>query len=324
MRRRARQLRTTVPPRHPRRADTLRSLPAMPRPRLVLDSPSLVYRAFFALPASIRDASGRPVNAVRGYLDMTAHLIRERHPSAVVHAFDADWRPAYRVAAYPGYKAARRADPPDLPPQFDLILVVLAAAGMPVATAAGYEADDVIGTLAAAAIAADPIEVVTGDRDLLQVVRDGVATVLFTVKGVKELHRYDEAAVAARYGVPPRLYAEMAALRGDPSDGLPGVPGIGEKTAATLLRGHGSLDALLAATDLPPRTAAALRDAAGYLEAMRTVVPVATQVRIDLTAPAPPDRERMIALAEEHALSGPVERLLAALEGMDGASGELA
>lgn len=287
--------------------------PEMPRPRLLLDSPSLVYRAFFALPASIRDPAGRPVNAVRGYLDMTAHLIRERGPSAVVHTFDADWRPAWRVAAYPGYKAGRRPDPPDLPGQFAVILEVLGAAGMAVATAAGYEADDVIGTLAAAATEADPVEVVTGDRDLLQVVRDGVATVLFTVKGVRDLHRYDEAAVAARYGVPPRLYSDLAALRGDPSDGLPGVAGIGEKTAAALLRRHGSIEALAAATDLPPRTAAALRASAEYLAAMRTVVPVATDVAVESTPAGPPDLERLAALGAEHSIAGPVDRLVAAL-----------
>ncbi len=285
----------------------------MPTPRLLLDSPSLLYRAFFALPASIRDPQGRPVNAVRGYLDMCSHLLRSRLPSGVVHTFDNDWRPAFRVAAYPGYKADRRPDPPDLPPQFDLLLEVLAAAGLPVADAAGYEADDVIGTLATAATAEQPVEVVTGDRDLLQLVRDPAVAVLFTVKGVKDLRHFDEATVAAHYGVPAQLYTDFAILRGDASDGLPGVQGVGPKTAATLLATHGSLDALLTAEDVSPRVHAALREQADYLHAMRTVVPVATDVAVRISERREPDHDELQRLATERALRGSVDRLEAAI-----------
>ena len=292
-----------------------------PRPGLLLDSPSLLYRAFFALPATIRDPQGQSVNAVRGYLDMCSNIIRDRRPRGVVHVFDEDWRPAFRVAAYPGYKASRRPDPPELPPQLGMLHEVLAAAGSPVAQAKGYEADDVIGTLAARATADDPVEIVSGDRDLLQLVRDPAVAVLFVVKGVKDLHRYDEAAVEARYGVPPRLYADMAMLRGDPSDGLPGVRGVGPKTAATLLARHGSLDALREAQDDGGRVAAALREQADYLDAMRVVVPVAIDVTVEMTPHAPPDHERLAQLAQQHALRGSVERFEAALELLGDAAG---
>jgi 5'-3' exonuclease len=296
----------------------------MAAPTLVLDSPSLLYRAFFALPATIRDPQGRPVNAVRGYLDMVSLLMRTRLPSGLVNTFDADWRPAFRVAAYAGYKAARRPDPPELPHQLALLLEVLEAAGLPVADAAGYEADDVIGTLAVKATDAAPIEVVTGDRDLLQLVRDPEVAVLFTVKGVKDLRRFDEAEVEAAYGVPPRLYADLATLRGDSSDNLPGVPGIGPKTATTLLATHGSLAALRQATDVSPRLHAALQAQSDYLDAMGTVVPVATDVDIRMSTPHPPDHEALQRFAEERALRGSIERLEAAMAliTQDGASAQ--
>ncbi len=284
-----------------------------PHPTLVLDSPSLLYRAFFALPATIRDARGRPVNAVRGYLDMVAHLIRSRLPRTVIHTFDNDWRPAFRVAAYPGYKADRRPDPPELPPQLDLLHEVLAAAGLPVADAEGYEADDVIGTLATRATGEQPVEIVTGDRDLLQLVRDPAVAVLFTVKGVKDLRHFDEAEVERAYGVPPRLYAELATLRGDSSDGLPGIAGVGPKTAAALLARHGSLAALRNAGDLTPRVAQALHDQSDYLDAMARVVPVATDCEVRISRQRPPDHDTLQRLAAERALQGSVDRLEAAM-----------
>jgi 5'-3' exonuclease len=286
---------------------------ASQRPTLVLDSPSLLYRAFFALPASIRDPQGRPVNAVRGYLDMVAHLIRSRLPRTVIHTFDENWRPAFRVAAYDGYKSTRRPDPPDLPPQFELVHEVLAAAGLPVADAVGYEADDVIGTLATGATAAEPIEIVTGDRDLLQLVRDPEVAVLFTVKGVKDLRHFDEAEVEKAYGVPARLYADLATLRGDSSDGLPGISGIGPKTAATLLQTHGSLQQLRNAEDVAPRIHQALQAQSAYLDAMRTVVPVVTDVSMRISTQQPPDHDTLQRLATERALKGSVDRLEAAM-----------
>jgi len=283
--------------------------------RLVLDSPSLVYRAFFALPRTIRDPGGQPVNAVRGYLDMLSRLLVDHRPRGVVNVFDADWRPQWRVDAYPGYKSRRAEDPAELPGQFPVIREVLDAAGLPVAEAPGYEADDVIGTIATAAGPAERLAVVTGDRDLFQLVRDPVVTVLFPRKGTSDVARLDEAGVAAKCGVPPDRYVDFAILRGDPSDGLPGVAGVGEKTAARLVSQFHSLDELVAARDrLPPRLARTLEQSGPYLEAMRRVVPVATGLDYEITTGGPPDRDRLERLAERHSLEGPVRRLLAALE----------
>jgi 5'-3' exonuclease len=285
--------------------------------RVVLDSPSLFYRAFFALPRTITGPDGAVVNAVRGYLDMLSQLLVERRPGGVVNTFDADWRPQWRVDLYAGYKATRREDPPELAGQEPLLRAVLDAAGLPVAEAAGYEADDVIGTIAAAAGPEERLAVLTGDRDLFQVVRDPVVWVLYPLRGTSSLAHLDEAAVAAKCGVPPARYVDLAILRGDPSDGLPGVPGVGEKTAARLAAEYPDLDALLAAAAagrLPPRVAAALQERAGYLEAMRRVVPVATGVDYRSSDPHPPDEQRLAGLAERHNLDGPVKRLLAALE----------
>jgi 5'-3' exonuclease len=287
-----------------------------PRPsRLLLDSPSLVYRAFFAVPRSITDPNGQAVNAVRGYLDMLSRLLLDHRPGGVLNVLDADWRPQWRVDAWPGYKATRQADPPELPAQFPVLRAVLEAAGLPVAEAPGTEADDVLGTIALGAGDDERLAIVTGDRDLLQLVRDPVVWVLFPVKGTSQMIRFDEAEVAARHGVPARRYADYAILRGDPSDGLPGLPGVGTKTAAKLVTEFGSLDELLAAGDkLPPRVAAALDANEAYLAAMRKVVPLPRDVAWTATQAHPPDRDALAALAQRHAIDGPVERLVAAME----------
>lgn len=288
--------------------------------RLLLDTSSLTYRAFFALPASITAPDGKPVNAVRGYLDMTARLVVDLGPDEVLHVFDHDWRPAPRVAAYAGYKAERAPDPEGLPAQFDLLRAVLDAFGHTVVIAPGWEADDAIGTLCAHVADGDRIDVVTGDRDLIQLVRDGTGgagsvRVLFTVRGVKELACLDEAAVRAKYGIPPSRYADFATLRGDPSDGLPGVKGVGEKTAAALVTRYDSLEALVADVEAqPPRLAAALRDAAGYLAAMRAVVPVRIDVAL-VTEVGTRDERRLEQLQAAHNLEGPIRRLREALWG---------
>jgi 5'-3' exonuclease len=281
--------------------------------QLLLDTSSLAYRAFFALPVSITAPDGQPVNAVRGYLDMTSRLVVDLGPDQVLHVFDDDWRPAPRVAAYAGYKAARAADPDGLSTQFELLRQVLDALGQAVVTAPGWEADDAIGTLCARVAAGDRIDVVTGDRDLLQLVRDGSVRVLFTVKGVRELAYFDEAAVRAKYRIPPSRYADFATLRGDPSDGLPGVKGVGEKTAAALVDRYDTLEALIVDADAhPPRLAAALRDAADYLAAMRQVVPVRTDVEL-VTEAGQRDDARLKTLQVLHNLEGPIRRLREAL-----------
>ena len=294
--------------------------------RILLDTSSLMYRAFFSMPTTVTAPDGRPINALHGYLDMTARLIESRRPDECVHVYDADWRPAPRVAIYEGYKANRPPDPEGLPEQFDVLRDVLDALGMAQAEAPGWEAEDAIGTLCAAARRSDRIDIVTGDRDLIQLVRDPVVRVLFTLRGVSELRVLDEAGVLEKYGVPASRYAEFATLRGDPSDGLPGVRGVGEKTARTLVNTYASLDELLADASAEKRTGpplqrspslrAAIRDAAGYIRKMQEVVPIRTDLDVK-TWRAEPDERALEEAAERHAVKGPLRRLRKALDGSE-------
>ncbi len=295
---------------------------------MLLDSASLYFRAYYGIPPeSMTAPDGTPVNAVRGLLDMIARLVRARRPAALVACMDADWRPAFRVAAISSYKE-HRANPdgseqvPDaLNAQIPLISEILAAAGVTMAAAPGYEADDVIGTLAARA--GGPVEVVTGDRDLFQLVDDarGV-TVLYTGRGIANLEQVDEAAVTRRYQIPGRGYAAFATLRGDPSDGLPGVPGVGEKTAAALVRIFGSVEGMLAAIDAghggwPAGSRARLVAARDYLEAALPVVRVASDASVppvDGSLPTrPPDPAALAALDARWALGNSLGRMMSAL-----------
>jgi 5'-3' exonuclease len=302
---------------------------------MLLDSASLYFRAFHGVPESVTAPDGSPVNAVRGFLDMVAYLVRTRRPTRLVACLDADWRPAFRVAALPSYKAHRvgpyggEAEPPALTPQVPVIEAVLAALGLTAVGVPGFEADDVIGALAARETV-DPVEVVSGDRDLIQVVRDDPPVkVLYTGRGVGKLQVFGEAEVAAKYGIPGRGYADFAALRGDPSDGLPGVPGVGERTAAALVSRFGSLVDLLAALDagrtdgFPAGARARLAAARDYLQAAPAVV----QVRTDLPLPdfddtlpaAPADPEALVQLGERWALDSALNRVLNALDVARGA-----
>jgi 5'-3' exonuclease len=297
-------------------------------PLMLLDTASLYFRAFYGIPPeSMTAPDGTPVNAVRGLLDMIARLVRARHPGSLVACLDADWRPAFRVAAIGSYKQHRANPdgseqiPEALNAQIPVIFDVLAAAGVATAAADGYEADDVIGTLAARADG--PVEVVTGDRDLFQLVDDARGVrVLYIARGVGRLEVIDEAAVTERYQIPSRGYAAFAALRGDPSDGLPGVPGVGEKTAAALVRVFGTVEAMLAAIDAghggwPTGSRAKLVAARKYLEAAMPVVRVATDAPLppaDGRLPArPPDPAALAALDERWDLSGSLGRMMSAL-----------
>ena len=255
---------------------------------MLLDTASLYYRAFYGVPDTLTAPDGTPVNAVRGLLDMISRLVRARSPAGLIACMDADWRPAFRVAALPSYKAHRaRADgteeaPPALTAQIPVIEQVLGALGLVMAAASGYEADDVIGTLATRADG--PVEIVTGDRDLFQLVDDErPVRVIYTVRGLTKLDVVDEAAVTERYGIPGRAYADFAVLRGDPSDGLPGVPGVGDKTAASLIRSFGSVGGILDTLDkyaasIPAGPRAKLAASRDYLTAALPVVRVATDV----------------------------------------------
>jgi 5'-3' exonuclease len=295
---------------------------------MLLDSAALYFRAFHGIPPeSMTAPDGTPVNAVRGLLDMIARLIRAYRPGRLVACMDADWRPAFRVAAIPSYKA-HRANPdgteqvPDaLNAQIPVIEQVLAAAGVVMAGARGYEADDIIGTLAARNDG--PVDVVTGDRDLFQLVDDErQVRMIYTARGMSRLEVIDEAAVTRRYQIPGRAYAAFAALRGDPSDGLPGVPGVGEKTAAALVRVFGSVEAMLAALDkghggFPMGSRAKLVAARGYLEAAIPVVRVATDAplpAVDGRLPTTPaDPRRLAELDERWDLGSSLGRMSAAL-----------
>ncbi len=282
-------------------------------PLLLVDYSSLLYRAYHSLPDSV------PAQGVHGFLNMLGRLVSDRRPAALGIAVDDDWRPAFRVAALPSYKTHRVAGPDDDPdpvtPQEALGREVLDALGIAVVGAEGFEAEDVIATLAARA--RGPVEIASGDRDLFALVRDPDVKVLYPLRGVTTLLEVDEGEIARRYGIPGRAYLDFALLRGDPSDGLPGVPGVGEKTAAQLLGRYGSLDAILRASDLPPALARRIDAGRAYLAAARRVVPPVATVplpRASLALPVRPAHPRTLArLTAEHALAGPVRRLEEAL-----------
>ncbi|HEX3368785.1 MAG TPA: 5'-3' exonuclease H3TH domain-containing protein, partial [Candidatus Cybelea sp.] len=215
---------------------------------MLLDTYGLVYRAFFALPG-LTTSTGTPINAVYGFTMMLNKLIADERPTHVLAAFDKGM-PAERVALFAEYKAQRRAMPDDLRGQFALVRRVLATYGIPIVEIEGQEADDVIATLARQAQeAGEQTIVVTGDLDLLQIV-DERTTVLVTRRGITELGRYDPPAVRERFGLDPTQLPDYRGLKGDPSDNLPGIPGVGEKTASRLLAAAGSLDALIANPEL--------------------------------------------------------------------------
>ncbi|WP_129669670.1 5'-3' exonuclease [Phytoactinopolyspora endophytica] len=297
---------------------------------MLLDTASLYFRAFFGIPEKITAPDGTPVNAVRGLLDFIGRLVADYRPDQLVACLDADWRPAFRVELLPSYKAHRLADaatgaetiPPALEAQVPVIIEVLDALGIANVGVAGFEADDVIGTLA---VAADgPVDVVTGDRDLFQLVNDERAVrILYTARGVGKHEVIDESVVTAKYGIPGSAYADFATLRGDPSDGLPGVAGVGDKTAATLVNRFGDIKNLVAAahdpaSDLSPTVRRKLLDAGDYLSVAGDVVAVRLDVplpEMDARLPsAPADPGRLESLTERWGLGGSVSRVLTALD----------
>ncbi len=283
---------------------------------LLVDGSSLIFRAFYGVPGSVRSPDGRPVNAVHGFLGRLAGLLKERRPARLAVAADEDWRPAWRVELIPSYKAHRTAEPvpPELQPQLPVIEELLEAIGVDVAGWPEAEAEDVIATWVARALEASPevrIEVVSGDRDLFALVRDPEVRVLYLSRNGPIV--VDEAEITHRYGVPGRSYADLAVLRGDPSDGLPGLRGVGAREAAELLRRYGSLEGVLASG----RLSEAERE---YVtRARRVVMPLAD---LPLSLPGgrreryPVDPDRVERLSREHGVGGPVARLLRALSRM--------
>jgi 5'-3' exonuclease len=279
---------------------------------MLIDYSSLLFRTFHTIPESV------PMNGVYGFLNMLARLVTDRRPERLAVAVDDDWRPAFRVDAIPSYKAHRVSDEPDpIEPQEALGRQVLAAFGIAVVGAAGFEAEDVIATLAARA--RERVDVVSGDRDLFALVRDPDVRVLYPLTGVTKLLEVDEAEITRRYGIPGRAYGDFALLRGDPSDGLPGVRGIGEKTATKLIAEHGSIARLLERRDLAPAVQRRLDAARDYLAAARRVVPPVADVSLPpcaLELPRTPADPRTLArLAAAHELETPVRRVEAALRG---------
>jgi 5'-3' exonuclease len=307
---------------------------------MLLDTASLYFRAFYGVPDSLKRADGTPVNAVRGLLDIIARLVTEFEPTHLVACWDDDWRPQWRVDLIPSYKAHRVAEvvpagpdievvPDPLEVQVPMIREILAALDLAVVGAAEHEADDVIGTLATQAEM--PVDVVTGDRDLFQLVDDARGVrVVYTARGMSKLEVLTDVSVVGRYGVLPSQYADFAVLRGDSSDGLPGVAGIGEKTAASLLQQFGDLDSLIAAAadsaaPLSATMRAKVRVAADYLAVAPTVVEVVRDLDVGefdaeirpLTAASVAEVER---LAAEWNLGGSAQRVLKALGNESGSN----
>jgi 5'-3' exonuclease len=303
-----------------------------PERLMVLDTPTLYFRAFFGVPDTIRSPDGMPVNAVRGTLDFVSHLIATYRPDRLVACFDADWRPAFRVEAIPSYKAHRvlEAEPagvdveevPDtLTPQVPVIEAALDALGIARAVAPGYEADDVLATLAERWTGGGngPVDVVTMDRDLYQMVDDARGIRVLNIgKGVTKLEVVTDATLREKYGISGNDYADFAALRGDPSDGLPGVAGIGEKTAAALISQYGDLAGVRAAAEDPasalkPAQRKRIIEAAGYLDVAPTVVRVVRDAPVaehsDLLPREPKDPIMAEMLVEKFGLKSAVARL---------------
>jgi 5'-3' exonuclease len=299
---------------------------------MLLDSASMYFRSFFGVPYSVVAPDGTIVNAAKGFLDAIAYLVSERGPTHLVAAMDMDWRPAWRVEAVPSYKAHRVAPeggeevPDTLSPQVPIIEAALDALGICRIGMPDAEADDVIGTLATTATM--PVEIVTGDRDLFQLVDDERdVAVMYIAKGFGANERIDEAEITRRYDIPGRRYADFATMRGDSSDGLPGVPGIGEKTAAALLRTFGDLDGILAAAaqsddGFPRGCHAKLLAAIDSIPAMRRVVAVAHDLPIgpinDAIPATPPDADALNALAERWGLRNSVSRVLETFASING------
>ena len=303
-----------------------------PQRLLLLDTASLYFRAYFGVPDSITAPDGTPVNAVRGLMDFISRLVGEYHPTHLACCWDNDWRPDWRVDLLPTYKAHRVVEeqpvapdveevPDALETQVPVILDVLDAFGIAVVGADHHEADDVIGTLATTATM--PVDIVTGDRDLFQLVDDDrEVRVLYVARGVSRHERVTNGWVRDKYGIDAHQYADFATLRGDASDGLPGVAGVGDKTAATLMRRFGTIEALLAgvddpSSDLAPGPRGKLRDAADYLAVAPRVVRVVCDLDLgspDLRLPdSPRSPDRVVKLAERWGLDSPATRLTQAL-----------
>ena len=291
---------------------------------LLVDASSLIYRALFSTPDSVVAPDGTPINAAHGFLGMLARLIGDRDPEFICCATDEDWRPEWRVELIDTYKAFRaeegsaQEEAEDLlSPQMPVLFDILEGCGIPVMGHPGCEAEDVIGSLAERA--PGPVEIVSGDRDLFQLVRDPKVKVLYPRRGVSQMDEVDETYIEERYGIPGRAYRDFAVLRGDPSDGLPGVRGIGEKLAASLLKTYGNLDAIVEAASGESKQGVLIgkvRRDLDYVTRAAKVVAIPTDLplpEIDLARPRGEPEPSILALAERSGLEGALRRLVAAL-----------
>ena len=292
---------------------------------LLVDAASLIYRALFSIPDSIRASDGTPMNAAYGFLDMLSRLVGDHKPDYICCAADDDWRPQWRVDLIDSYKAHRAEEGSaqeeaeiKLAPQEPVIVNLLSRVGVSVVGHPGYEAEDVIGTLAQRA--PGRVAIVSGDRDLFQLVRDPKIALLYPKRGVSVVDTVNEAYIEEKYGIPGRAYMDYAVLRGDPSDGLPGVRGIGDKLAAGLISKHGSVEGVLAAIDASERGTSLekVRLQRDYVERAMKVVAIPTDLPIepvDISATVAEADESLYEEARSYALEGPVRRLASALGG---------
>ena len=270
----------------------------------------MFFRAFYAIPQTMRGPGGTLVNAVRGTLDTLARYVTDRRPRHIAFTTDEDWRPDWRVELIPAYKQQRTAEPipPALIPQVPIILAALEAVGVDVVGLEGYEAEDIVATLASKV--KTPIEIASGDRDLFSQIRDRDIIVLYPQKG--GMVEVDEAEVARRYSIPGRAYADYAILRGDPSDGLPGIAGVGDKKAAELVTRYGSVAKML--------EAGVFRNAnAEYLEKALRVVPPVRDLPIEIPRGRrdryPEHPKKVAELGKKYGIDSSLERLIKALSG---------
>ncbi len=294
---------------------------------LLLDSASLWYRAYFGMPDTLVSPSGEPVNAIRGFLDMSARLITQYQPSRLVACLEGDWRPSWRVELFPGYKANRldesgaEEEPDTLGPQIPILLDILDAFGIPMLGVDDYEADDIMATFSVKE--RGPTFVATGDRDLFQLVDDKRRVkVVYLAKGISNHDLVDRAWIKARYEIPGERYALFAMIRGDASDGLPGVRGIGEKGAALIANNFESIEvALEAAHNGDERLTAGIRkkliEGADYI----SIAPKLVHCALDVPVPTmsinmpkrPANMDQIWQFKEDYGLGASIDRMIAAL-----------
>ena len=295
---------------------------------MLLDSASLWYRAYYGMPDTLVAPDGTPVNAVRGFLDMTAKLIGQYKPQRLVACIEGDWRPTWRVALYPDYKANRidedgdEEEPDTLAPQIPILLDVIDAFGITVIGIDDYEADDVMASFAVQE--KGPVRIVTGDRDLFQMVDDSRdVKVVYLAKGLAQHDLVNKKWIADKYQIPGDRYDIFAMFRGDPSDGLPGVRGIGEKGAALIANHFDTPESALegginAHPALSPNLCKKIIEGTDYLSIAPTLVHCVTDLslpQVNLNIPAKPATlDHIYQLKDQHGLGASIDRLIAALQ----------